>query len=90
MIGECLTPNAMYEAKVSSSEENYTDRDYIGISKPVMKTRIGNHELSFAEEYLNSTELSKEILKIKGKGNDYTVKWRIIRQYPSYSPVTNR
>ena len=71
----------MYEAKVSSSEENYIDKDYVGISKPVTKTRIGNHELSFAdEEYSNSTELSKEIWKIKGKGNDYTVKWRIIRQ----------
>ena len=56
-----------------------------------MNTRIGNHELSFAdEEYSNSTELSKEIWNIKGKGHDYTVKWRIIKQYPTYSPVTNR
>ena len=89
--GECLTPNAMYEAKVSSSEEDYRDRDYVGISKPVMKTRIGNHELSFAdEEYSNSTELSKEIWKIKDRGHDYSVKWRIIKQYPSYNPVTKR
>ena len=81
----------MYEAKVSSSEEDYTDRNYVGISKPAMKNRIGNYELSFAnEEYSISMELLKEIWKIKSKGNDYSIKWRIIKQYPGYSPVTNR
>lgn len=91
MNGECLTGNAMYEATVTSSEPNYPVNKYVGITEPVFKTRLGNHEKEFNnEKYENSTELSKEIWKIKRKGHSYNVKWRMLKQFPSYNPTAKK
>ena len=82
--GECLSGNVMYEAKVNSSERNYPEKTYIGITEPIFIGRLGNHERDFNnEEYINSTELS-----IKKKGYNYDLKWRIIKQLPTYNPST--
>lgn len=89
--GECLTGNAMYEATVTSSEPNYPVNKYVGITEPVFKTRLGNHEKEFNnEKYENATELSKEIWKIKRKGHSYNVKWRMLKQFPSYNPTAKK
>ena len=89
--GECLTDNLMYEGTVSSSEPNYPDKMYVGISEPPWKKRHGNHERDFNDEkYANTTELSKEVWKIKKKGFVPTVTWRIIKQLPGYNPATKR
>ena len=89
--GECLTGCIMYEGNVSSSEENYTSKDYIGITEPAFKSRFGNHQKDFNNEvYKNSTELSKEVWKIKERGFVPNVTWKIIRQLPSYNPAAKK
>ena len=89
--GECLTGNLMYEGTVSSSEENYPDKQYVGISEPIFKTRFGNHSRDFRDEdYANTTELSKEVWKIKRRGFTPKVTWRIIKQLPTYNPATKK
>ena len=89
--GECLTGNAMYEAEISSTEDDYPGNLYIGITEPPIKGRLGNHERDCNnEEYANSTELSKEVWKIKKKGFTPSVRWRIIKQLPAYNPETKK
>ena len=81
----------MYEGTVSSSEENYPDKQYVGISEPIFKTRFGNHSRDFRDEdYANTTELSKEVWKIKRRGFTPKVTWRIIKQLPTYNPATKK
>ena len=89
--GHCLTTNVMYEATVKSSEVDYADRTYIGISEPPFKTRLGNHNRDFNnKDYANTTELSKEVWKIKGRGFVPSVSWRIVRQLPAYNPASKK
>ena len=89
--GECTTGNVMYEAEISSTEENYPGKAYVGISKPPFKERYGNHERDFNnEEYANTTELSKEVWEIKRKGFIPSITWKIIKQLPSYNPENKK
>ena len=85
--GECMTSNVMYEAKLSSTEEGYREKDYVGITQPPWKGRLGNHNRDFSnEEYKNTTELSKEVWRIKNKGFVPKIKWKIVKQIPAYNP----
>ena len=89
--GECLSPNVLYEAQLSSTERNYTERVYKGITEPVFKTRLGDHEKDFNNRrYIDATELSKEVWNIKDKGYEYSITWRLVKQCPSYNPVNKR
>ena len=89
--GECLTGNAMYEAEISSTEEDYPGNVYIGITEPPIKGRLGNHARDCNnEEYANTTELSKEVWKIKKKGFTPSIRWRIIKQLPAYNLETKK
>ena len=89
--GECLTGNVMYEAEISSTDENYPGKVYIGITKPPFKGRLGNHERDFNnEEYANTTELSKEVWEIKKKGFTPSINWKLVKQLPAYNPKTKK
>ena len=91
MGGECLTKNVMYEALLTSNLANYGEREYKGITYNAFKTRLGNHEKDFRDErYKNETELSKEVWRIKEKGGEYQIKWKILSQHPPYNPATKR
>ena len=86
-----MTGNAMYEAEISSTEEDYPGNVYIGITEPPIKGRLGNHARDCNnEEYANTTELSKEVWKIKKKGFTPSIRWRIIKQLPAYNPETKK
>ena len=85
--GECTTDNLMYEAKIASSEKGSREKEYVGISEPPWKVRLGNHNRDFNnEDYKNTTELSKEVWKIKEKGFEPSIKWKIVKQIPAYNP----
>ena len=89
--GECLTASLMYEGTVSSSEPDYPNKFYVGISEPPFKARFGNHERDCNnEDYASTTELSKEVWKIKKRGFTPRVTWRILKQLPAYNPATKR
>ena len=81
----------LYEAQISSTEENYTEKIYKGITESIFKSRLGNHQKDFNHrKYLKSTELSKEVWRIKDKGFQYSINWRIVSLNPSYNPAAKR
>ena len=89
--GECTTSNVLYEAKINSNLRNYPEKVYKGITAPIFKARYGNHKKSFNNvKYYKESELSKEVWKIKNKGGEYNIKWRIIKQYPAYNPSNKK
>jgi hypothetical protein len=89
--GQCTTSNILYEAKISSSEQDYPEKMYVGISEPPFKTRLGNHKRDCNNKsYEKTTELSKEVWKIKDRGFTPTIKWRIIKQLPAYNPESKK
>ena len=64
---KCLTPSIVYRAIVSAI--NKPDKKYFGISETPFKDRYNNHTRDFRhKEYVNSTELSKYIWKLKDEG----------------------
>ena len=64
---KCLTPSIVYRAIVSAIHK--PDKKYFGISETPFKDRYNNHTRDFRhKEYVNSTELSKYIWKLKDEG----------------------
>jgi len=89
--GECLSRNVLYEAKISSDIENYEEKVYIGLTEPTFKERFRNHQKSFNhKKYAKETALSKEVWNIKDRNGSFTIKWRIIKQCPTYTQTTKR
>ena len=89
--GECLSKNVLYEATITSSIRNYGEKKYIGISEPSFKDRFANHKKSFNNaKYAKETALSKEVWKIKEKNETFSVKWKIRRQCPTYTPMSKK
>ena len=89
--GECLTKNVLYRATVTSNLPNYGEKKYKGITYNTFKKRHYNHEKDFRDENnKNSSELSKEIWRIKEKGGNYRIKWEILSLHPPYNPATKK
>ena len=61
LSGKCLSPNIVYQGKITSSQPSYNEKVYFGVAEKSFKDRFYNHTKSFAHEaYANDTELSKE------------------------------
>ena len=90
--GHCLSKNVFYEATVTSPDiENYGEKLYKGVTATTWKERYRNHIKSFThEKHGKETELSKEIWRIKRMNKRYNIRWRLIKQYPAYNPITKR
>ena len=89
--GICLTKNVFYEALITSDIENYGEKLYKGITATAWKERYGNHLKSFNnEKYERETELSKEVWRIKRLGKNYSIKWRVVGQFPAYDPISKK
>ncbi|KAK3739663.1 hypothetical protein QZH41_014203 [Actinostola sp. cb2023] len=75
--GECLTKEIIYQATIKTKD---TTETYVGLTATeFLKTRWRNHQMSFKhEKRKNGTELSKYLWKLKGKQEEYTLKWRIL------------
>ena len=64
---------------------------YKGITEPIFKLRYANHNKAFNnEKYKKDSELSKEVWRLKEKRVDFTIKWRVIRQFPAYNQGSKR
>ena len=89
--GHCLSKNVFYEATLSANIQNYGEKLYKGITATTWKERYRNHLKSFNNiQYEKETELSKEVWRIKRKHKEYSIRWRLIKQFPPYNPVTKR
>ena len=74
---KCLAPSIVYRAIVSAI--NKPDKKYFGISETSFKDRYNNHTRDFRhKEYVNSTELSKYIWKLKDEGETPSITWNIM------------
>ena len=79
MENQCLTPQIVYRANVSSNKDNETNF-YYGLTETSFKERYGNHKRSFKHErYKNDTELSKYIWHLTS-AKVPTIKWSIVRK----------
>ena len=80
---KCLTPNIVYEAKVSN-ETNNEYKKYLGGSETQFKERSRNQTRDFKhKKYEKCTELSKCIWNLKAHGITPVVKWSIVKNVNS-------
>ena len=86
----CLTNKIVYKATVDTNR-SHTPRVYIGSTETSFKQRYVNHLMSFGKErYENQTELSKYIWSLKRDGNNFRVRWEILRKAPAYSRLSKQ
>ena len=89
--GNCLVVNSLYEGTVTSKLPGYKAKVYTGVCEPIFKSRYGNHKMSFnLRKYENSSEIAKEVWKIKDQGGEPIVTWRIIKHHPAYNPISKQ
>ena len=82
-----------YKAEVATSTANNQPEKkiYIGITAGDFKTRYCNHTKPFRhEEYINNTELSKYVWKLKSENSQYTIKLSIMKKVKAYKPGSKR
>ena len=74
---KCLTANILFKAVVSTPSK--PDKKYFGIAETSIKDRFRNHTRDFRhKKYINSTELSKYMWKLKDEKITATIKWTIM------------
>ena len=81
--GECQTKAIIYQADVITRD--ISSAKYRGLCETTFKDRFADHKCSFAHKrYSNKTELSNQIWKLKDEGEDYSVKFSILRKSCPY------
>ena len=89
--GHCLTTNVLYEAEISKDDNADCRKVYKGITELKFKARYANHKKAFNnDKYKKDSELSKEVWRLKEKKVDFTIKWKVIRQFPAYNQSSKR
>ena len=80
--GNCLKKSLVYKATLSTDNNS---KYYFGLCETTFKTRYYNHQQSFkVSNKRNSTELSKQIWKLKDNNKDYSLSWSIIQEVQPY------
>ena len=86
--GKCLSKSLIYQATVKRAD-NDEESTYIGLTEGTFKNRFTNHKHSFNNIGLrNATALSKYIWKLKDRGINHTITWKMITQANTYSTKT--
>ena len=86
--GHCLQESVVYRADVSTNDST---KVYIGISEPMIKSRISNHVKSFHDrKYEKDTCLSEHIWGLKDQGKNYEIKWSIIKRVGAWNSVKGK
>ena len=58
--GKCLSPNSVYQGKITSIQPNYKEKVYFGVAEKSLKNRFYDQIKSFTpEDYANDTEFPK-------------------------------
>ena len=77
---KCLSPNIVYQGKITSSQPNYNDKVYFGVAEKSFKDRFYNHTKSFTHEhYANDAGQSKKYWDIKRSTFIPKVTWSVLR-----------
>ena len=87
----CLSNNVLYNAKITSTTENYRYKIYYGISETKFKSWNANHRKSFKnKKYKTDTELSNEVWKLKEQNKNVDISSEILGIHQSYNTSTKR
>ena len=85
LAGKCLTKSLVYQATVKR-EDNMKQETYIGLTENSFKSRHPNHVSSFRNaNKKHATELSKYIWQLEDLNVQYSISWKIIKQWKPYS-----
>ena len=86
--GNCILEGIVYQATVRESDTNNIET-YIGLTADPFKARYNNHTKSFRNRiYINDSELTKHIWKLKDQNKSYTITWKIIDRGKPFNPAT--
>ena len=89
MDGKCLTCSLVYQATVTSANDDCNT--YAGITERTFKTRYTNHKTTFKYDSKRSIiELSKYIWSLKDKHINFKASWKTLRRAPAYNNNTNK
>jgi len=92
--GNCRTQSVIYEATVRTKNDT---KKYIGLTANQIKKRIATHKTTINckpenknyDQYVNSTEFSKLIHKLKQEKTDYDLSWKILLKENKPRPGKN-
>ena len=90
LTGDCLKSSVVYQATVTT-EDSRPAQTYVGLTETSFKTRSANHKSSFNDPSKRlSAELSKHVWNLKEANQKFKITWKILKQTPPFSPVSNR
>ncbi|XP_067937138.1 uncharacterized protein [Watersipora subatra] len=82
----CLAKSVIYQASVTTTDNNKPVTTYVGLTENSFKTRYNLHKSTFndiSKRY--STELSSYIWELKESSTDYNIAWKILSHAKPYS-----
>ena len=88
---KCLTNNALYQASITTNEENPKTNIYSGVCETAFKLRYADHKKTFNNiKYQTDTELSNEYQNITSANKTSNISCEILRTHKSYSQSSKR
>ena len=83
---KCLTNNVLYQASITTTEENPKTKIYYGVCETAFKLRYANHKKTFNNiEYQTDTDLSNEYWNIILANQISNISWKILGTHKSYN-----
>ena len=85
--GKCLISDVVYEAKViqTSGAQIGSEHSYIGLTSQTFKARFSKHKATLKNPNSKEhTALSEFVHKLKDRGVDYKIQWRLVEQAKSF------
>jgi hypothetical protein len=88
--GYCTTKGICYQATVIEDISLKTET-YVGLTDGSFKARYANHMTDFTHSAKRGcTTLAGHIWRLQDAGLSYTIKWSILKQVKSFSPVSGK
>ena len=88
---KCLTNNVLYQASITTNEENPKTKIYYGVSETAFKLRYTNHKKTLNNvKYRTDAELSNEYWNIISAKKTSNISWEILGTHKSYNHSSKR
>ena len=86
--GKCLTGPVLYRADITS---NNNTEHYTGLTGNTFKDRYNKHASNLRHSnQRDSTTLSQHIWNLKDNNIDYTLKWNLVEEAPTFNHTTGK
>ena len=88
---KCPTNNVLYQASITTNEENPKTKIYYGVCETTFKLRYANHKKTFNNiKYQTEAELSNEYWNIISANKTSNISWEILGTHKSYHQSSKR